>query len=75
MVQIKKGKDLMEDVRIVEDGVTNAQTAGATIRKRKDRKITALQKQKETKTQHSSQTIQVKVKQPSFAQKYIKTCG
>ena len=30
----------MEDVRIVEDGVINALTAGTTKRSRKDRKIT-----------------------------------
>ena len=36
---IKIAKDLMEDVHIVEDGVTNAQTAGTTKRSRKDKKI------------------------------------
>ena len=39
MMHIKTAKDLMEDVRIAEDGVTNAQTAGTTKRSRKDRKI------------------------------------
>ena len=39
MMQVKKAEDLMEDVRIVEDRVTNLQTAGATKRSRKDRKI------------------------------------
>ena len=54
MIQIKNVKDLMEDVRIVEDRVTSALTVGATKRSRKDKKITAkvqtsLQKQKQTK--------------------------
>ena len=30
----------MKDVRIVENGLTNAQTAGTTKRRRKDRKVT-----------------------------------
>ena len=36
--KMKKGKDLTEDVCIVEDGITNALTAGATKRSRKDKK-------------------------------------
>ena len=39
MTQIEKEGDIMADVRIVEDGVTNTQTAGATKSSRKDRKI------------------------------------
>ena len=55
MMRIKKAKDLMEDARIVEDGVTNAQNVGTTKRSRKDKKIvakvqTSLQKQKKTTT-------------------------
>ena len=38
-MQVRKVEDLMEDARIVEDKVTNAQTAGTTKRSRKDRKI------------------------------------
>ena len=50
----KKGEKLTANVRTVEDGVTNAQTAGTTRKSKRDRKITAkmqmsLQKQKWTK--------------------------
>ena len=41
ITQIKSQKYLMIDVRIVEDGVTNAQTAGATRKRKGDRKIPA----------------------------------
>ena len=52
--QIKEQKDLTEDIRIVEDGVTNTQTAGTTRKFVRNRKITlkmqtSLQKQKQTK--------------------------
>ena len=40
MMQVEKAEDLMEDVRIVEDGVTNVQTAATIKRSRKYRKIT-----------------------------------
>ena len=41
MILIKKAKHLTADVRIVEDGVTNAEIAETTKRSRKDRKIMA----------------------------------
>ena len=40
MMHVEKEGDFMADVRIVEDGVRNTQTAGTTKRSRKDRKIT-----------------------------------
>ena len=49
MTQIKRERDVMADVRTVEDGVTNTQTAGTTKSSRKDRKIAEkVQKQKKT---------------------------
>ena len=40
MMQIKRESDIMADVRIVEDGVPNIQTAGTMKSSKKDRKIT-----------------------------------
>ena len=36
MTQVQKAEDSMEDAHIVEDGVTNAQTAGTTKSSRKE---------------------------------------
>ena len=51
MTQIKRQKNLIGDICIVEDGVKNAQTAGTIRKSKRDRKITmkmqmSLQKQK-----------------------------